>query len=288
MTLFEMIKYHSQAYPTNIPLRIEEVAAHFDIAKIQASMRCSLHTEYSYGKRMLNNAIITNFPALVSAQKDGIPQLWKNVQWAEEFANFIFCLVGNRGAPRVIEIHPPFSDYTDMRGFIEAYSIFEQMIISAYPNVDILIENRCGSIYRGGKFIISRIEDMEELCGYIQSNDLKMRIACDIPQIYTAHKAQRTEEYIRLLERVSGLKAFIGGVHLWGKTKTSTGRRIAHCGDLNSYFEYDAAAKAAFLSEFAECFGDNAVRKMVLEVNSGAEDMRSILEDLLQAGVKFV
>ena len=28
----------------------------------------------------------------------------------------------------------------------------------------------------------------------------------------------------------------LGGVHLWGKSISSTGRKIAHCGDLNSYF----------------------------------------------------
>ncbi len=34
MTTFEMVKYHNKEYPLQIPLRIEEVAAHFDIQKI--------------------------------------------------------------------------------------------------------------------------------------------------------------------------------------------------------------------------------------------------------------
>lgn len=31
MTVFEMVKYHSQEYPADIPLRIEECATHMDI-----------------------------------------------------------------------------------------------------------------------------------------------------------------------------------------------------------------------------------------------------------------
>ena len=51
MAMFEMIKYHNQAYPADIPLRTEECAAHFDITSIHSGLRWSLHTEYSYGKR---------------------------------------------------------------------------------------------------------------------------------------------------------------------------------------------------------------------------------------------
>ncbi len=49
MTSFEMIKYHGQEYPADVPLRIEEIAAHFDITKIGGQLNHSLHTEYSYG-----------------------------------------------------------------------------------------------------------------------------------------------------------------------------------------------------------------------------------------------
>jgi hypothetical protein len=51
VTIFEMVKYHGQTYPREIPLRVEEVAGHFDIERINHSLRYSLHTEYSYGKR---------------------------------------------------------------------------------------------------------------------------------------------------------------------------------------------------------------------------------------------
>lgn len=288
MAVFEMVKYHTQTYPENIPLHIEEVAAHFDITNIKSSMQQSLHTEYSYGKRMLNSELILKFPVLASAQKNGIPQLWKNVQWAKDFSQFIFSLVGDQTPPSVIEIHPPFSDYTDMKGFVKAYSVFEQAISLAYPQTQILIENRCGSIYRGGKFIISKHKDIEDLCRQIEKNDLKLKLAYDIPQIYTAHNVKKAEMYIDLLKKARSLRAFIGGVHLWGKKKSSTGRKVAHCGDLNSYFEYNETVKREFLLEFTKCFDDNTVRKMVLEVNSGNDDILSIIEDLRQVGIKFI
>lgn len=47
MAIFEMVKYHTQSYPTDIPLRIEECAAHLDITSVDADLRYSLHTEYT-------------------------------------------------------------------------------------------------------------------------------------------------------------------------------------------------------------------------------------------------
>ena len=113
MTVFEMVKYHGQTYPREIPLRVEEVAGHFDIERINHSLRYSLHTEYSYGKRKFESGLISSFPALAEAQKNGGPQLWKNKERASQFADFVFALAGD-DAPAVIEVHTPFNDYTDM------------------------------------------------------------------------------------------------------------------------------------------------------------------------------
>ena len=41
MTQFEMVKYHGQRYPSDIPLRIEEIALHFDVQKVQAVLEYS-------------------------------------------------------------------------------------------------------------------------------------------------------------------------------------------------------------------------------------------------------
>ncbi len=287
MTTFEMVKYHGREYPPDIPLRIEEIAAHFDITHIGGKLRCSLHTEYSYGKRKMNSALLSRFPELCEAQKDGVPQLWKNNTWALQFADFIISLVGDSPDPYVIEIHPPFSDYTDLSRFIKAYSVFEAKIKERFSDTEILIENRCGSIYHGGKFIISKVQDIATLCDAIEANGLQLKIAYDIPQIYTAHNAKKEEVFLKLLEETKPLRQYIGGVHLWGKKLSDTGRKVAHCGDLNTYFE-NLVLKAHFIQAFKECFDDGTVRKMVLEVNSGNEDMLSIISDLKGVGIAFL
>lgn len=120
-----MVKYHNQVYPACIALRIEEIAAHFDTTGVNTSLGRSLHTEYSYGKRKLDSALMKAFPVLAEANKDGVPQLWKSLEGTDAFASFIIGLNGVDIVPRVIEIHPPFSDYADMTGFVECYSLFE-------------------------------------------------------------------------------------------------------------------------------------------------------------------
>lgn len=286
MNSFEMIKYHSQQYPNSVPLRTEEIAAHFDIQSVAGNLEWSLHTEYSYGKRNFDSKLISKYPEIIEAQKDGVPQLWKNESWAAEFADFIITLVAGRKTPKVIEIHPPFNDYTDLSGFIASYSVFESKIKERFSETEILIENRCGSVYRGGKFLISKIQDVAALCDEIDRNRLSLKIAFDVPQIYTAHNASREAEYIYLLEKAKTVRQYIGGVHLWGKSLSATGRKVSHCGDLNTYFN-DSAVKEVFLSAFCDCFNDGITRKMVLEVNSGNEDLISIVSDLQGSGVSF-
>lgn len=286
MTSFEMVKYHGKEYPAETPLRIEEVAAHFDVTKVYGSLIRSLHTEYSYGKRKLNSNLITQYPELCAANKEGVPQLWKSKEWACQFADFIIALAGEGPTPGVIEIHPPFNDYTDLIDFIDIYSCFEEKIKERLPDVEILIENRCGSVYRGGKFIISKLQDIIDLCDIIEQKDLNLKIAFDVPQIYTAHHANTMAAYVNLLKETKDIRQHIGGVHLWGKKLSETGRKVAHCGDLNTYFG-DEEVKHSFLQAFTECFNDNNVRKMVLEVNSGNADLLSIISDLKETGINF-
>lgn|GEM_PF-3257176 len=126
----------------------------------------SLHTEYSYGKRKWDSALVQEYLELVVAQKDSVPQLWKNERWAEQFADFIFELNGSGSVPKVIEIHPPFSDYTDI----------------------------------------------DALCEAIEKAGVQLKVAYDLPQIYTAHNAKIKDEFIRLLEETKQFCSFIGGV----------------------------------------------------------------------------
>ncbi len=287
MALFEMVKYHTQTYPADIPLRFEECPAHFDVTSVDANLRCSLHTEYSYGKRRLNSELLSRFPSIVAANKNSVPQLWKDEQWAAEFAQFIISLAGD-AFPAVVEVHPPFTDYTDFDRFIHCYRIFEETLIEKYPEIELLIENRCGSVYKGGRFLVSKTQEVEQLCNLIVQNNLRLKIAYDVPQIYTAHNVKKQSQFIDLLQKAQDFRAQIGGVHLWGKRRSETGRKVAHCGDLTSYFEDNQELKALFLEQFNKTFDDGICRKMVLEVNSGNDDLISIISDLRSNGAVFV
>ena len=198
----------------------------------------------------------------------------------------IFALAGD-AVPAVIEIHPPFGDYTDFDGFIKSYKVFENSILERFPEICLLIENRCGSVYKGGRFLVSKSQEVETLRNLIVQHGLRLKIAYDVPQIYTAHNVKKQNQYIDLLCQAESYREQIGGVHLWGKRKSETGRKVAHCGDLTSYFEGDLETKVLFLQQFNKCFDDGICRKMVLEVNSGNEDMLSIIADLRENGVFF-
>lgn len=115
----------------------------------------SLHTEYSYGKRNLSSSLVTQFPVLCDANKDGVPQLWKSTEWTEQFAGFVIKLTEGHAAPKVVEIHPPFNDYCDIEQFLERYAVFEKTIHAKYPDAEIVVENRAGAVYHGGRFIVS-------------------------------------------------------------------------------------------------------------------------------------
>ena len=289
--VFEMVKYHNQEYPQGIPLHYEEIAAHFDVSSITPQMPYSLHTEYSYGKRNLTSNLLTGLDELKNSNKNGIPQLWKSKKWSSEFAEYIVRLANGFDFPRIIEIHPSFSDYTEnLNVFVERYKMFEARITNTFPKTEILIENRCGSVYQGGKFILSKMDSILSLSQLIDEYKLKLRFALDFPQLFTAHdiSLKNSDKYSELVNELKTIRHNIAGVHLWGKRKSDTGRKVAHCGDLNSYFEYDDKSKNEFLESFIELFNDNVVRKLVLEVNSSNDDLLSIIADLQNRNIQLV
>lgn len=291
MAVFRMIKYHKQQYPDNIPLVIEEIAGNFDSKYIRPRMQYSLHTEYSYGKRNFTNDHLNGLDSIISANKKGVPQLWKSKTWAKEFSEYIVRLTKGLTEPKVIEIHPPFDDYTaDIEDFIANYKIFEDIIGNIYPGTEIHIENRCGSIYSGGKFIISLLPHIIELCELIEKYNLKLKVAFDIPQLYTAHLVSPNKKQLvtDLLLESKNIRNHIGGVHLWGKGLSANGRKIAHYGDFNTYFNHEIQLKYDFLLAISELFNDDICRNLVLEVNSGVNDNLSIIKDLETVGFKFI
>ena len=125
---FIFVEYNGVPYPEKYNSEISEVAGHLDKQSIEEIEVYSLHTEYSYGKRKFDTELISRFPVLMEADKDGVPQLWKNIKWADSFADFIINLTAEHTPPKIIEIHPPFIDYCTLNEFIERYCTFEKKI----------------------------------------------------------------------------------------------------------------------------------------------------------------
>ena len=116
-----------------------------------------------------------------------------------------------------------------------------------------------------------------------------MRITLDLPQLFTAHNVSKSKEDLmdKLFIKVNSIKHNISGIHLWGKRTSESGRRVAHIGDLNSYFMNDVNFKNKFLVNMFNTFNDGIDRYFVPEVNSGSVDLVSIINDLKGAGFTF-
>ena len=67
----------------------------------------------------------------------------------------------------------------------------------------------------------------------------------------------------------------------WGKKKNPKGRWIAHCGNLDTFFDNNTVIKKIFINGIKRICDDGATRFLVPEVNSGAEDLKLIIKDVL-------
>lgn len=283
------VNYHKRIYPKHIHPEICEVAGHFDVERISTNGRFSLHTEYSYGKRKLSSQLLSAFPVIREAAKKGVPQLWHSNKWALEFSNFIKALCKDNN-PEIIEIHPPFTDYTNsVQDFVDIYRVFESEIQEIYPNSHILLENRSGTTYSGGKFLISKGEDLRNLSKHIVSNNLRLKITLDLPQLLTSYGGPQNcslESLCTILNSQNEISPFVKGIHLWGKKKSQNGKIVAHCGDLTSYFE-DDDKKLLFLTWLSKFLNDGVERYFVPEINSSNDDLESIVNDLEKSNIKI-
>ena len=91
--------------------------------------------EYSYGKRKLDNVLLTGLDTIKKAHQDLIPKLWFNEKWSSEFLEFIKRLVDDNSAPEIVEIHPPFNDYCGSIGeFLDSYTGFEEALGEIFPD----------------------------------------------------------------------------------------------------------------------------------------------------------
>ena len=286
------ITYHSKKYPKNVISNIDEIAGNFDKDIINPKREYSLHTEYSHMKRKLDNRLINKYPELKKSERENIPQLWKSKEWAREFANFIIELVGNNIPPKIIEIHPPFNDYCkNFSLFFDIYEEFEKIISAELPNTNIFIENRCGTFYKGGKFIISNGKSIIQFLQELEVRKLRLKLVLDYPQVFSAESIKMDDIKLKkIIEFNNNIKPYIshiGGFHLWGKRKSQTGRWTSHTGDLNTFFSNNNLLKDEFISSVVNTFDDNDIRFFAPEVNSSEEDLQSIIFDLLKYDVKF-
>ena len=246
-------------------------------------MDYSLHTEYAHGgqKREFNNPLFNQLSILKEASFKGIPCLWYDARWSEQFFQFIEILIGENRPPKIIEIHPPFMDYcANLDIFLDKYSIFEKKITNKYPGTIIAIENRTASYYKRDKFLISNDYDIQKLLQKIMRDKYKLKLMLDIPQLFTAlggieqlNMAQLSNTFKKFEKE----KELIIGIHIWGRA----GR--AHSGNLDSLFNKDSEFKEDFLRFISEYFDDGIPRYLVPEVNfSPQEDFDSIIGDLLK------
>lgn len=283
---FILVEYNNVPYPAPYQANIKEVAGHFDKTPIKINTPYSLHTEYSYGKRKFDTELMAKFPELSSANKDGVPQLWKSQEWADEFADFVIALTSPTIPPTTVEIHPPFTDYCSIDDFAVRFRIFEEKLHLTYPNTAIVIENRAGSVYRGGKFLFSKAKDIAVLCELIETHHLKLGIVLDFPQLLTAEAIDTLNfnytKYSTAIDLLTKYQKKIQGIHIWGKKKSASGRWVAHAGTLDTYFGGNETAKSAFLTGIYKVCNDGNVRFLVPEVNSSAEDLASIIVDFLE------
>lgn len=267
---FTLVEYNGVPYPEGYTADIHEVAGHLDKDSIEVTGPYSLHTEYSYGKRKLDSVFINKFPELVSANKDGVPQLWKSIEWANEFADFIIELTRDRIPPTIVEVHPPFNNYCTMADFAVRFEVFEKKLHAIYPNTQILIENRAGTVYRGGKFLVGKAKEIVALCEAIEAHNLNWGIVLDFPQLLTAENIDpikfKAEKYFAAVCAIDPWKSQIKGIHIWGKKKSATGRWVAHAGNLDTYFDRNTEIKECFLSGIRRICDDDNVRFLVPEV----------------------
>jgi hypothetical protein len=292
MSFLIPVQYHKRKYPFGLSPKIKEVAANFDVEQVDASFPCSVHTEYSWGPRKLTSPIINKFKTIQKAHRNGVPQLWFNKKWAEEFVDFIATITKRSKSIKIIEIHPPFNDYCPtIDHFIEIYKTFEERILSVFPGVEILIENRFGSLYKGGKFLVANNTDIISLSEAIEKNNSSLRIVLDVPQLFTSHiKSMKiAEKNIKpILEPLSASTSYIKGIHIWGKKRSEKGRWVAHQGNLNTYFDNNAILKKRFMAELRKLFEDDMERYFVPEVNSSDDDLESIVMDFKKEGFQFI
>jgi len=241
LILVNFDKFKLDNYSSNI----DEICAKFDakMAVNDNDNEISLHTEFCGGGSRFSNTLFDKegcYQELKSQTEEvyyrngncyiHFPLLWISKEWSIEFAEYIleFCQKIKK-TPKVIEIHPPFKDKINLDEFLIHYEFFEKIILQKFHNVNILIENRTGTLYSNietlkneSPFLISRVEDLVELSNKIRLKDLRLKITLDLPQLLNSHKIgystpQKLKKDIHeIMRSIKLINHHIKGLHLWG------------------------------------------------------------------------
>ena len=313
--------YRNMNYPPHIKANIHELSGNFAQEKLSINdFSYSLHTDSASKPQTFNSKIFSNLLHIVSVQEDGIPQLWYNKNWANDFFIFIDRLIANNNKPEVLEIHPPFNNYPIFKEcklspkkfdyceafkiFLDIFDVFYKQFKQKYPSTTILIENR-GSNW-AGRFLLSRPYDVLEFARILSDSNADLKIVLDYPQIfgavYISTSSEKKKELKKkgiiidddILKRVISFnqelkkyKDVIGGLHMWGKCKDKKGKWVSHSGNFDVLFSNNNELKHEFLASIFSTFNDDIERYFVPEVNSGQDDLHSIVADIKKAGFIF-
>ena len=227
------IIYRNIKYPS-IETYIHEISCNFYKEKLIVKSPYSLHTECSHGKRAFSSLIVNGFPNIKEAESGNIPLLWFNKGWAKEFYIYLNKMIGKLPPPDVLEIHPPFNNYCGtFEQFLDIFTVFYQEFKTNYPITNIVIENRFGTRYKGGKFLLSKCSDILEFCKVLKNSDMDLKIVLDYPQLLSAEvkNNKKTDSWMgsnpsELIEKIISFNlelkeynSLIVGLHMWGKLK---------------------------------------------------------------------
>lgn len=278
-----LLRYGNQALPEAIKPFLREVPAHLDVKALHLDGDASLHSEYASKPRRFDSPLLDGLNALTASHRNGVPELWTSAEWGQEYAILMTRLVGGNPAPRQIEIHPPFMSSASTIGtFLARYEVFEKAIFQAYPECGVVLENRTGTKH-SHPFLMSGSASILAMGLALQNSQLKLGIALDLPQMFTAEFGTRHLvgfEGVPLIERLVPIRDRIRTLHLWGRGAGGG----AHGGGLDGLFDAKTDAKRACLLSLRNLLSDGEPRHLVIEVRR-AGDVASIIRDLEEAGI---
>ncbi len=113
----------------------------------------------------------------------------------------------------------------------------------------------------------------------------------DLPQLFTELERTTPLSVQNVRTTIGALRECrqqIRSIHIWGKKRNPAGRRVAHQGNLLTYFGGNQVIEGAFLEALHDLLDDGIPRYLVPEVNSNDADLASIVSDMRGAGFTFV